>query len=284
MLAYNLSPSFNWDTTGMTDEEMRDFPAELGSLGYVFNFITYGGHQIDGLAAEEFTTALREDGMLALARLQRKLRLVESPYRTPQTLVGGPRGDAALAAASGLTATTKAMGAGSTQVQHLVQTEVPPRVLAGWLERWAEHHRIGFEPQVSLRPHTAGSEVLELVVTNPDGERLANIVFTTIADRRGRTILSVRDQNTFDTALRRKRLMTLMHLFLVHRYRAASVHYLTPTPDNRAQSERMQQIGLFEAVKDEVGEIIVAEVASGTVRELVAADSEARERLIVKGT
>ncbi|MCI0566663.1 MAG: isocitrate lyase, partial [Acidobacteria bacterium] len=23
MLAYNLSPSFNWDTTGMTDDEMR---------------------------------------------------------------------------------------------------------------------------------------------------------------------------------------------------------------------------------------------------------------------
>jgi isocitrate lyase len=284
MLAYNLSPSFNWDTTGMSDEEMRAFPDELGKLGFVFNFITYGGHQIDGLAAEEFTTALKDDGMLALARLQRKLRLLESPYRTPQTLVGGPRGDAALAAASGLTATTKAMGAGSTQVQHLVQTEVPPRVLAGWLARWAEHHGIGFEPQVSLRPHTAGSEVLELVVTNPDGERLANVVFTTIADRRGRTILSVRDQNTFDVALRRRRLMTLLHLFLVHRYRVASVHYLTPTDDNRAQAERMREIGLFEAVKEEVGEIIVADVALGTVRELAATESEARERLIVKGT
>lgn len=94
MLAYNLSPSFNWDTTGMTDEEMRRFPEELGKMGFVFNFITYGGHQIDGVAAEEFATALRQDGMLALARLQRKMRLVESPYRTPQTLVGGPRSDA----------------------------------------------------------------------------------------------------------------------------------------------------------------------------------------------
>ena len=25
MLAYNLSPSFNWDTTGMSDDEMRAF-------------------------------------------------------------------------------------------------------------------------------------------------------------------------------------------------------------------------------------------------------------------
>jgi isocitrate lyase len=110
MLAYNLSPSFSWDTTGMSDEEMRSFPEELGKMGFVFNFITYGGHQIDGLAAEDLATALKQDGMLALARVQRKLRLVESPYRTPQTLVGGPRADAALAATSGRTATTMSLG------------------------------------------------------------------------------------------------------------------------------------------------------------------------------
>jgi len=33
MLAYNLSPSFNWDTTGLGDEEMKAFPARLGELG-----------------------------------------------------------------------------------------------------------------------------------------------------------------------------------------------------------------------------------------------------------
>jgi len=282
MLAYNLSPSFNWDTTGMTDDEMRRFPEELGRLGFVFNFITYGGHQIDGLAAEEFTTALREDGMLALARLQRKLRLVESPYRTPQTLVGGPRADAALLAASGQTATTKAMGAGSTQVQHLVQTEVPTRVLAAWLSRWANYHDLHADPLVSLRPHTAGSEVLELSVTDAAGERLANIIFTTIVDRRGRSILSVRDQNTLDPALRRRRLMTLLHLFLIHRYRAASVHYLTPTADNRRQCERMLELGIFRAVNDEIGEIIVADVNSDAIRSLVSGDSDKRERLITK--
>ena len=124
MLAYNLSPSFNWDTTGMTDEEMKKFPEEIGKLGFVFDFITYGGHQIDGMAAEEFATALMQDGMLALARVQRRLRLIDSPYKTPQSHVGGPRMDGALVASSGRTATTKAMGKGSTQFQHLVQTEV----------------------------------------------------------------------------------------------------------------------------------------------------------------
>ncbi|MEP6680607.1 MAG: isocitrate lyase ICL2 [Chloroflexota bacterium] len=279
MLAYNLSPSFNWDTTGMTDDEMRRFPEELGQLGFVFNFITYGGHQIDGLAAEEFTTALREDGMLALARLQRKFRLLESPYRTPQTLVGGPRADAALMAASGQTATTKATGEGSTQVQHLVQTEVPPKLLAGWLSRWAERHGAPAALRVSLRPHTAGSELLELSVLDAADEKLANIVFGTIQDRRGRSILSVRDQNT-NRGLRRKRLMTLLHLFLIHRYEAASVHYLTPSDDNRRQCESMLKLGIFQAVNDEVGQIIVADVNAVVIRALVAPTSDERERLI----
>jgi isocitrate lyase len=251
-------------------------------MGFVFNFITYGGHQIDGLASEEFTTALREDGMLALARLQRKLRLLESPYRTPQTLVGGPRADAALLASSGLTATTKAMGAGSTQVQHLVQTEVPPKVLAGWLQLWARHNGFEGELQVSLRPHAAGSEVLQLAVIGSDGVRLAEMIFSTITDRRGRTILSVRDQRT-DPRLRRRRLMTLLHLFLVHRYRAAAVHYLTPTDDNRRQAERMRDLGIFETVNDEVGEIIVAEVAQATVHEL-ARGEELLASMVAKAT
>jgi isocitrate lyase len=280
LLAYNLSPSFNWDTTGMSDEQMRAFPTELGKMGFVFNFITYGGHQIDGLAAEEFTTALRDDGMLALARLQRKLRLLESPYRTPQTLVGGPRADAALLAASGLTATTKAMGAGSTQTQHLVQTEVPPRVLAGWLADWALHHGVDGELRVGLRPHTAGSEVLELSVSGADGERIADLVFTTIEDRRGRTIISVRDQNNHVSHLRQKRLMTLLHLFVIHRYGASSVHFVTPSEDNRRQCARMREIGIFSAVNDEIGEIIVADVDAAFVASLVVPDSSELAALI----
>src|SRR5206468_1912827 len=196
MLAYNLSPSFNWDTTGMSDEEMKRFPEELGKLGFVFNFITYGGHQIDGLAAEEFATALKQDGMLALARLQRKFRLLESPYRTPQTLVGGPRLDAALMASSGRTAATKAMGKGSTQFQHLVQTEVPTKLLEEWLTEWRKHFDHPAKIRVELRPHTAGSELLELSLLNePSREKLANVVFSNIQDRHGRNILSIRDQN-----------------------------------------------------------------------------------------
>lgn len=280
MLAYNLSPSFNWDTTGMSEEEMKRFPRELGTLGFVFNFITYGGHQIDGLAAEEFATALRQDGMLALARLQRKFRLVESPYRTPQTLVGGPRLDAALMASSGRTAATKAMGKGSTQFQHLVQTEVPPKLLEEWLAVWRAHYNYPKKLRVELRPNTAGSELLHLKVLD-ENKPLADVIFATIQDRRGRALLSIRDQNTLP-ALRKMRLMTMVQLFLIHRYKVESVHYLTPTKDNEFQTAKMKNLGIFRAVNTEVGQIIVADVNRERVAELLKPDREALQALIRK--
>ena len=285
MLAYNLSPSFNWDTTGMSDDEMRAFPEELGKMGFVFNFITYGGHQVDGVASEEFATALKQDGMLALARLQRKMRLVESPYRTPQTLVGGPRSDAALAASSGRTATTKAMGKGSTQHQHLVQTEVPKKLLEEWLAMWSEHYQLGEKLRVQLRPQRAGGELLELGIygERADGEEmLANVIVDPIKDRHGRSILTVRDQNTFAEKLRQKRLMTLVHLWLIHRFKADAVYYVTPTEDNLYQTEKMKSHGIFREVQQEVGEIIVADVNHPRIAELLAPDREALWRLIRK--
>ena len=281
MLAYNLSPSFNWDTTGLSDDEMQRFPEELGKLGFVFNFITYGGHQIDGLAAEEFATALREDGMLALARLQRKFRLLESPYRTPQSLVGGDRLDAALMAASGRTAATKAMGKGSTQHQHLVQTEVPTGLLADWLATWASHWDRPEKIRVELRPHTAGSDLLELRLLDDAGEVLSTVIFASIVDRRGRSILSIRDQHTAPS-IRRRRLMTLVQLFLIHRYDARSLHFLTPTEDNRIQTERMRDLGIFTVVRSEIGQIIVADVDRERIRELVRPDGERLAELIKK--
>ncbi|MDB4994606.1 MAG: isocitrate lyase [Myxococcaceae bacterium] len=283
MLAYNLSPSFNWDTTGLDDEQMRRFPEELGKMGFVFNFITYGGHQIDGLAGEEFASALRQDGMLALARLQRKFRLLESPYRTPQTLVGGPRADAALMSLSGRTSTTKAMGVGSTQFQHHVLTEVPPKLLEDWLDIWRKRHDLSDKLKVSLRPNSPGSHLLELSIVSANGEKAANVVFEPIHDRHGRSILSIRDQNTFGVALRRKRLMTLAQLYLIHRYKIDSVHYLTPTEDNHRQTEAMKLRGIFSAVTEEVGKIIVGDVNKERVKEVLDPDRVALTELIAQG-
>ena len=283
MLAYNLSPSFNWDTTGMTDDEMRAFPEELGKMGFVFNFITYGGHQIDGVASEEFATALRQEGMLALARLQRKMRLVESPYRTPQTLVGGPRSDAALAASSGRTATTKSMGEGSTAAP------------APGADRGAQEAAGGVAGAVG-RPLPDRRDADGAATPPPrrlrrarprhlrrqGDEPLANVVVDPIKDRHGRNILTVRDQNTFAEKMRKKRLMDVIHLWLIHRFKPEIVYYVTPTEDNIYQTEKMKSHGIFSNVYQEVGEIIVADVNQPRIDELLAPDREALKRLIAK--
>ena len=54
--------------------------------------------------------------------------------------------------------------------------------------------------------------------------------------------------------------MTLLHLFLIHRYKAAAIHYLTPTEDNQRQTRAMQALGIFTACTTEIGQIIVADV------------------------
>jgi isocitrate lyase len=172
------------------------------------------------------------------------------------------------------------MGKGSTQHQHLVQTEVPVKLLEGWLAMWAKHHQIPYSLTAGLRPHTAGSELLELTLSKPGGEMAANIVFDVIVDRRGRSILSVRDQNTFDSDLRKKRLMTLNHLFLIHRYKIWSVHYVSPTDDNRYQAQKMKTHGLFSDVHDEVGHIIVADVSAEGVKALLAPNRSRLNALI----
>jgi isocitrate lyase len=187
-------------------------------------------------------------------------------------------------ACTGRTATTNAMGKGSTQVQHLMQTEVPPSLLAKWLEIWTREHQIPRALRVELRPHTAGSDLLALNLLDESGARVAGVVFATIQDRRGHSILSIRDQETFDTSLRKKRLMTLIHLFLIHRYKIVSVHYVSPTDDNHRQTEGMKAMGIFDEVSDEVGQIIVADVNTARVQELLGSDGVELRKLIVSAS
>jgi isocitrate lyase len=74
--------------------------------------------------------------------------------------------------------------------------------------------------------------------------------------------------------------MTLLQLFLMHRYKIYSVHYVTPTEDNQRQAEGMRKQGLFSLVNEEVGEIIVADVDPERVKELLAPDRAALKALI----
>ena len=92
----------------------------------------------------------------------------------------------------------------------------------------------------------------------------------------------MRDQNTFDEVLRQKRLMTLLHLFLIHRYQADSVHYVTPTEDNQYQTRKMRDQGIFTTVETEVGQIIVADVNPPRIAELLQPERMTLRKLIRK--
>merc|ERR1719150_955976 len=75
MLAYNQSPSFNWDAADMTDEEMRTYIERLGKLGFCWQFITLAGFHCDALAISQFAREYKKDGMKAYVQMvQRKER------------------------------------------------------------------------------------------------------------------------------------------------------------------------------------------------------------------
>ncbi len=137
--------------------------------------------------------------------------------------------------------------------------------------------------RVVLKPHIAGSELLELGVLDDSGTKVANVVFAPIQDRHDHMMLSIRDQNNFAEELRQKRLLTLMTLFMIHRYKAVSVHYVTPTEDNQRQAEGMKALGIYSEIQTEIGQIIVAKTDGDNVKELLKPDRKELRKLIAKG-
>ncbi|MCB0313826.1 MAG: isocitrate lyase, partial [Calditrichaeota bacterium] len=79
-----------------------------------------------------------------------------------------------------------------------------------------------------------------------------------------------------------KRLMTLMQLFLIHRYKSITVHYVSPTEDNQHQTQKMKRLEIFETVNTEIGQIIVATVNGARIKELLNPDEVALKKLIAK--
>ncbi|MBI2088221.1 MAG: isocitrate lyase/phosphoenolpyruvate mutase family protein [Deltaproteobacteria bacterium] len=277
MLAYNLSPSWNWDAWGFTDEQIRKFAHELGKMGYVFNFITYAGHQTEALMNGRLARALKEEGVLGFVRLiQRALRLANDPAQYPQTFVGGPWADRFLRAARGPSLTTSSMGGKSTEGQHRKAIEVPTSELERWLRMWAQHwSEQGLydkgDLSVELKERWAGSEEMMLNVFDEASDKIAEITFRVDKDREGRKFLAVKDQYTIKR-FRSRRLMTLMHFFLLHRYKTDLVHYVTPTDDNRASVRSMIRYGVFREARTDDPNIIAIEVNTARAQRIFAGD------------
>merc|ERR1712216_493861 len=69
MLAYNLSPSFNWDGAGMTEDQMESFVWDLAKLGFCWQFITLAGFHCDALSIDNFAKAYATKGARAYVEL-----------------------------------------------------------------------------------------------------------------------------------------------------------------------------------------------------------------------
>lgn len=118
MLAYNLSPSFNWDASGMTDAQLASFNDELGRLGYTWQFITLAGFHSNGLIVTRLARSYGDQGMLAYVRdIQRVERDSGVELLTHQKWSGAELVDTMVTVASGGQSSTAAMGEGVTESQ-----------------------------------------------------------------------------------------------------------------------------------------------------------------------
>lgn len=69
MLAYNCSPSFNW-AKHMDESQMAKFQAELGAMGYKYQFITLAGFHNLSYTTFDLASRYKERGMAAYSELQ----------------------------------------------------------------------------------------------------------------------------------------------------------------------------------------------------------------------
>merc|ERR1719446_1943905 len=118
MLAYNLSPSFNWDSAGMTDSQMQSFIWDLAKLGFVWQFITLAGFHSDALGIDLFARDYAKRGMAAYVQLiQRQEREHGVETLTHQKWSGSEIVDEAGNIISGGTSSTGIMSSGVTETQ-----------------------------------------------------------------------------------------------------------------------------------------------------------------------
>ena len=71
LLAYNCSPSFNWQAN-LDDATMQCFREELGKMGYKFQFITLAGWHVLNSSMFRLSRAYKAEGMYAYSRLQQQ--------------------------------------------------------------------------------------------------------------------------------------------------------------------------------------------------------------------
>ena len=134
LLAYNCSPSFNWQAK-LNQGTMKSWREQLAAMGYRFQFITLAGWHALNLSMFELASAYREDGMLGYSQMQqREFGQEQAGYRATkhQGFVGTGYFDAVQTAITAGQTSVAAM-AGSTEEDQFhgsSRTPEPKRVVA----------------------------------------------------------------------------------------------------------------------------------------------------------
>jgi len=118
MLAYNLSPSFNWDAAGMNEAQMQSYIPDLAKMGFCWQFITLAGFHSNALVVDTFARDFAQRGMLAYVQdIQRQERTHGVETLAHQTWSGANYYDQLLKTVTGGVSSTAAMGHGVTETQ-----------------------------------------------------------------------------------------------------------------------------------------------------------------------
>jgi isocitrate lyase len=115
LLAYNCSPSFNWQKK-LDDAPIANFQQQLGKMGYKFQFVTLAGFHSLNMAMFHLACGYAQEDMTAYAKLQQEeFAAQEVGYRavTHQRFVGTGYFDEIAQVVSGDHPSTTAL-AGST--------------------------------------------------------------------------------------------------------------------------------------------------------------------------
>jgi isocitrate lyase len=127
LLAYNCSPSFNWQKN-VDAPTMKRWREELAAMGYRFQFITLAGWHALNLSMFELASAYRDEGMYGYSQLQQREFAQEGAgYRAAkhQAFVGTGYFDAVQNAITAGQFSTGAMS-GSTEAEQFSGTEPAP--------------------------------------------------------------------------------------------------------------------------------------------------------------
>lgn len=119
MLAYNCSPSFNWEAN-LDKDTIARYQRELGAMGYKFQFVTLAGFHALNYSMFELARGYRDHGMAAYSELQQAEFAAEEHGYTAtrhQREVGTSYFDAVSTAINGGQSSTTAMDESTEKAQ-----------------------------------------------------------------------------------------------------------------------------------------------------------------------